>query len=167
MLINKHRSHQPVDWMCTVNGEKVKIKIQPDDMLVDVLRDRLGLTGTKVSCREGECGSCTVWLDGRPVNSCLVPALKAMGREVVTIEGLGSMDHPHPVQAHMAETGAVQCGFCTPGFVMTAAALLRDQPGATKEDIREGLSGNLCRCSGYVKIIQTVEDLVEDTRKLQ
>lgn len=142
-----------------VNQKQVTLEIKANEMLVDILRDRLGLTGTKISCREGECGACTVWLDGKPVNSCLVPAAKLQGRKVITIEGLGDYENPHAVQEQIAKFGGSQCGYCTPGFVMSAAALLRDRPDAIHEEIIEGLSGNLCRCTGYVRIIAAVESL--------
>jgi carbon-monoxide dehydrogenase small subunit len=125
---------------------------------VDLLRDVLGLKGTKVGCREGECGACTVLLDGRPVNSCILPALKVQGRSVVTIEGLtradGSLD---PLQQAFIETGAVQCGFCTPGMILNAKALLTENPKPEEEEIRRSLSGVLCRCTGYQKIVQAVQ----------
>lgn len=143
----------------TVNQDNVSLEIKPDEMLVDVLRERLGLTGTKVTCREGECGACTVWLDGDPVNSCLFPAAKVQGRSITTIEGLGNSELPHLVQETMAKFGASQCGYCTPGFVMNAAALLRDNPVASHDEIIEALSGNLCRCTGYVRIIAAVESI--------
>ncbi len=144
-----------------VNDQYFSLIIQPDEMLADVLRDRLGLTGTKISCREGECGACTVWLDGSPINSCIMPAAKVQGRRVTTIEGLGNAEMPHPVQKRIAEFGASQCGYCTPGFVMSAVALLRDTPDANHQEIVEGLSGNLCRCTGYVRIIAAVESFVD------
>jgi aerobic-type carbon monoxide dehydrogenase small subunit (CoxS/CutS family) len=145
----------------TVNQKTFSLEINPDEMLVDVLRERLGLTGTKISCREGECGACTVWIDGVPVTSCITPAAKVQGRSVTTIEGLGCVETPHPVQERLAKYGAAQCGYCTPGFVMTAAALLRDNPQASRAEIIEGLSGNLCRCTGYTRIIAAVESLVD------
>jgi carbon-monoxide dehydrogenase small subunit len=142
-----------------VNEKQVELDIAPDAMLVDVLREQLNLTGTKATCREGECGACTVWLDGIPVNSCLLPAARARGRKVTTIEGLGNTDLPHLVQETIARFGGSQCGYCTPGFVMNAAALLRDNPSATHEQIVQALSGNLCRCTGYVRIVAAVESL--------
>jgi aerobic-type carbon monoxide dehydrogenase small subunit (CoxS/CutS family) len=119
------------------------------------------LMGTKISCREGECGACTVWVDGRPVNSCIYPAAKAAGHAVTTIEGLGNVENPHPVQEKIAGFGGSQCGYCTPGFVMSAAALLRDRPDAGRDEIIEGLSGNLCRCTGYTRIVKAVQALVD------
>ena len=145
----------------SVNNQPVALDVDADTILADVLRDRLGLKGTKISCREGECGACTVWLEGQPVNSCLIPVAKVQGRAIVTIEGLGDLNTPHPVQERLAESGGSQCGFCSPGFVMSAAALLRDRPNANRQEIVEGLAGNLCRCTGYVKIIAAVESLAE------
>lgn len=142
-----------------LNEKDISIEIGADDMLVDILRDRLGLMGTKISCREGECGACTVWLDGQPVNSCILPAPKVDGREVTTIEGLGNSESPHILQERIASFGGSQCGYCTPGFVMAGAALLRDNPGATREEIIAALSGNLCRCTGYTRIIAAVESV--------
>ncbi len=140
-----------------VNGRWVILDISPSAMLVDVLREHLGLRGTKVACGEGECGACTVLLDGKAVVACLTPALKANGREVTTIEGLGNVRCPHPLQMAFAESGAVQCGFCTPGMIMSVAALLGQNPQPTREEIREALAGNLCRCTGYQKVIEAVE----------
>jgi aerobic-type carbon monoxide dehydrogenase small subunit (CoxS/CutS family) len=143
-----------------LNQQSVSLEIEPHELLVDVLRDRLGLMGTKMSCREGECGSCTVWLDGLPINSCILPAAKARGHVITTIEGLGNSELPHIVQETVARFGASQCGYCTPGFVMAAAALLRDHPAASHSEIMEGLSGNLCRCTGYTRIIAAVKSII-------
>jgi carbon-monoxide dehydrogenase small subunit len=148
---------------CYVNQNLISLEINADEMLVDILRDRLELTGTKISCREGECGACTVWLDGAPINSCIMPAAKVQGRHVTTVEGLGNIRLPHVVQERLAGFGASQCGYCTPGFVMAAAALLRDNPDASRNEIIEGLSGNLCRCTGYTRIIAAVESLADPT----
>ena len=140
----------------TVNGDEMEVAIEPRAMLIDVLRDELHLTGTKESCGRGECGACTVLLDGKTVNSCITPAMKAMNREVWTIEGLGSLGKLHPIQEAFVEHGAVQCGFCTPGVIMSAKALLDENPKPTENEVRVGLSGNLCRCTGYVKIVEAV-----------
>jgi len=140
----------------TVNNRLVHLEIDPSAMLVDVLREDLGLTGTKIGCREGECGACTVLINGMPVNSCLLPALKVQNCRVITVEGLGTAANPHPLQVALAEHGAIQCGYCTPGMVMSAAALLARTPHPTDEDIRLALAGNLCRCTGYSKIIQAI-----------
>ncbi len=141
----------------TLNGEEVTIQVRADALLVDVLRDELELTGTKEACGEGECGACTVLLDGKPVTSCLVPALKAQGRHVVTVEGLASGGELDPLQKAFIECGAVQCGYCTPGMLMSARALLDTNPDPTEEEIREAISGNLCRCTGYVKIVEAIK----------
>ena len=141
----------------TLNGEEVTVQVKPSALLVEVLRDQLELTGTKVACGEGECGACTVLLDGRPVNSCLVPALKAQGREVLTVEGLTPLGELHPLQKAFVERGAVQCGYCTPGMLMSAKALLDHNPNPTEEEIRVAISGNLCRCTGYAKIVEAIQ----------
>jgi carbon-monoxide dehydrogenase small subunit len=141
-----------------LNGEEVTVQVKPSATLVEVLRDQLELTGTKVACGEGECGACTVLLDGKPVNSCLVPALKAQGREVMTVEGLAPLGELHPLQKAFVEHGAVQCGYCTPGMLMSAKALLDDNPNPTEDEIRLAISGNLCRCTGYAKIVEAVLD---------
>lgn len=141
-----------------LNGEKVTVQVKPSALLVEVLRDQLELTGTKVACGEGECGACTVLLDGQPVNSCLVPALKAQGREVLTVEGLAPLGELHPLQKAFVEHGAVQCGYCTPGMLMSAKALLDRNPNPTEEEVRLAISGNLCRCTGYAKIVEAILD---------
>ncbi|HEU5264389.1 MAG TPA: (2Fe-2S)-binding protein [Gaiellaceae bacterium] len=140
----------------TVNGELLEAEVWAGESLLATLRDRLALPGSKNACEQGECGSCSVLLDGELVCSCLVLAAQADGHEVVTIEGLAPADTLHPVQDAFAETGAVQCGFCTPGFVVAAADLLRRVPRPSDDEIREALSGNLCRCTGYQKILDAV-----------
>jgi carbon-monoxide dehydrogenase small subunit len=141
-----------------LNGEEVAVPVKPSALLVEVLRDQLELTGTKVACGEGECGACTVLLDGVPVNSCLVPALKAQGREVMTVEGLAPLGELHPLQKAFVEHGAVQCGYCTPGMLMSAKAFLDHNPNPTEDEIRRAISGNLCRCTGYAKIVEAILD---------
>jgi carbon-monoxide dehydrogenase small subunit len=141
----------------TVNGDEYHLLVDTQRTLLEVIRDQIGLTGTKNGCGAGECGACTVLLEGRPVNSCLMLALEADGREVLTIEGLTQGDVLHPIQRAFVEAGAVQCGFCTPGMVLTTKALLDRRPDPTREEILEALRGNLCRCTGYVKIIDAVE----------
>jgi carbon-monoxide dehydrogenase small subunit len=140
----------------TVNGERREADVWAGESLLYVLRERLGLPGSKNACEQGECGSCSVLLDGRLVCACLVLAAQADGHEVVTVEGLGADGELHPVQAAFAETGAVQCGFCTPGFVVATADLLGRNPSPSDDEIREALSGNLCRCTGYAKIFDAV-----------
>jgi len=140
----------------TVNGERREADVWAGESLLYVLRERLGLPGSKNACEQGECGSCSVLLDGKLVCACLVLAAQADGHEVVTVEGLVGDAEVHPVQAAFAETGAVQCGFCTPGFVVAAADLLAHNPSPNDDEIREALSGNLCRCTGYVKIFDAV-----------
>lgn len=140
----------------TVNGEKRFIEVKPNRTLLDVLREDLGLTGAKKGCGEGKCGSCTVLMDGRPVDSCLILAPQADGAEILTIEGLTGIE-PHPLQRAFVEKGAVQCGFCTPGMILTAKALLDLHPGPQEDEIREAVAGNLCRCTGYIKIVEAVK----------
>jgi carbon-monoxide dehydrogenase small subunit len=139
-----------------VNGERRDAEVWAGESLLTMLRDRLELPGSKNACEQGECGSCSVLLEGELVCACLVLAAQADGHEVVTVEGLASEDELHPVQQAFADTGAVQCGFCTPGFVVAAADLLRRVPDPTDDEIREALSGNLCRCTGYQKILDAV-----------
>lgn len=135
----------------TLNGALRQFDIEPDETLIDLLR-RVGLTGTKRGCDTGMCGSCAVVMDGRAINACILFAFQAAGRTIETIEGVGDFDQPHPLQVAMTDAGAVQCGFCTPGIVMTAKALLDEKPDADEVDFRQHLDGNLCRCTGYVKI---------------
>jgi carbon-monoxide dehydrogenase small subunit len=140
----------------TVNGERLEAEVWAGESLLTTLRDRLALPGSKNACEQGECGSCSVLLDGELVCSCLVLAAQVDGHDVVTVEGLGAAENLHAVQEAFAETGAVQCGFCTPGFVVATADLLRRLPDPSDDEIREGLSGNLCRCTGYQKILDAV-----------
>jgi len=139
-----------------VNGTEHSVEVQPSDLLVDVLRDRLRLTGTKKGCGTGECGACTVLLDGKPVNSCLLLAIRCEGRQITTIEGLGTPDSLHVLQKAFIDNGAVQCGFCAPGMLLSAKALLDENPAPSEMDIRQALAGNICRCTGYVKIVKAV-----------
>jgi aerobic carbon-monoxide dehydrogenase small subunit len=140
----------------TVNGDRHEVDVWAGESLLTTLRDRLGLPGSKNACEQGECGSCSVLLDGTLVCSCLVLAAQVDGHEVVTVEGLADEEKLHPVQEAFTETGAVQCGFCTPGFVVATADLLNRNPDPTDDEIREALSGNLCRCTGYQKILDAV-----------
>lgn len=141
----------------TVNGERVFMDVPPMKRLLDVLRENLGLTGSKEGCGEGECGACAVLMDGELVNSCLVPALQAHGATLCTIEGLAAEGRLHPIQQCFLEQGGAQCGICTPGMIMATHALLQRNPEPSIEQIREGLSGNLCRCTGYVRIFESVQ----------
>jgi len=143
--------------LLTVNGAPRTIHTFPMARLLDVLREDLDLTGTKDGCSEGECGSCSILMDGVLVNSCLIPALQATGSNIVTIEGLANDDHLHPLQKAFLECGAAQCGICTPGMILAAVHLLEKTPKPSIEEIREGLSGNLCRCTGYLQIFEAVE----------
>jgi carbon-monoxide dehydrogenase small subunit len=141
-----------------LNGHDRSVEVLPNTLLVDLLRDVLGLKGTKVGCREGECGVCTVLIDGEAVNSCILPAAKVGGKSVVTIEGLVKEDGQlHPIQQAFISEGAVQCGFCTPGMIMNAKALLDKNPEPSDGEIRQGISGVLCRCTGYQKIVQAIK----------
>lgn len=141
----------------TLNGRPVTRDLPPDRRVVDALREDLGLPGTKEACGTGECGACTILVDGVPCLSCLMLAAQLEGREIMTIEGIGKAEKPHPVQAAFVEAGAVQCGFCTPGMVLVTVHLLETNPRPTREEIREALSGNICRCTGYQKIVDAVE----------
>lgn len=145
-----------------VNGKSYSIDVCPTMRLLDLLRDELGLTGTKEGCAEGECGACTVIIDGEAVNSCLVLAPQIRGKEVMTVEGLAEDGELDLLQQKFLEHSAVECGFCTPGMLMSAKALLMKNPHPTEEEIRLALAGNLCRCSGYSKIVEAVKDAVQD-----
>ncbi|MDX6383836.1 MAG: aerobic carbon-monoxide dehydrogenase small subunit [Blastocatellia bacterium] len=141
---------------CTVNGEIRTLQAYPMERLLDVLREQLRLTGTKEGCGEGECGACSVMIDGRIVNSCLVPVLQAQGTTIQTIEGIATDDELHAVQRAFIECGGAQCGICTPGMVLAAVDLLKRNPNPSAGEIRTGLAGNLCRCTGYMKIFESV-----------
>jgi aerobic carbon-monoxide dehydrogenase small subunit len=146
-----------------VNEEEQQALVTPNQTLTQMLRDELGLTGVKQGCGVGDCGCCTVLLDGQPVSSCLVLAVQAAGRRVTTIEGLTPEHGLSPLQDAFVEQGAIQCGFCTPGMIVSASALLADNPAPSQQEIRHGLSGNLCRCTGYQKIIQAVDQAAGKT----
>lgn len=148
-----------------VNGKPVSIEAKPDKLLLDVLREDLNLTGTKEGCRTGDCGACSVLLDGKLVNSCMVMICQVEGREVLTIEGIGSRDNLHPIQKAFISEAAVQCGFCTPGFILASKALLDANPHPGESEIKQALSGNLCRCTGYRKIIEAVKKAASELRK--
>ena len=140
-----------------VNGEPVEVLVRPNDLLVDVIRDKIGLTGTKKGCGAGDCGACTVLMDGMPIVSCLALAVSCRGRHIETIEGLAKDGMLHPVQQAFVEKGAIQCGFCTPGMILSAKALVAKIPDPDPEDIKHEMAGNLCRCTGYKKIIEAIE----------
>ena len=144
-----------------VNRKPVEVKVNPTWTLLKVLREQLRLTGTKKGCEQGDCGACTIILDGKAVNACLVLALQAAGKEIETIEGLGTPEKLHPLQASFIRHGAVQCGFCTPGMLMSGVAVLRKNPHPSEEEIKRGISGNLCRCTGYIKIIEAIHDIAK------
>jgi carbon-monoxide dehydrogenase small subunit len=141
----------------SVNSEAADLELEPRELLVDVLRDRLGLTGTHAGCEQGSCGACTVLVDGVGVRSCLMLGVQVDGRAVTTIEGIGSMERLHPVQAAFVDQHGLQCGFCTPVMVLTALDLLRRNPRPTRDEIERGMSGNLCRCTGYAGIVDAIE----------
>lgn len=144
----------------TLNGEVINVEVEPQWTLLYLIREVLGLTGTKEGCGYGECGACTVIIDGRAVNSCLYPVMEAEGRTITTIEGLASKDGQlHPLQTAFINEGAVQCGFCTPGMIMSAKALLDTKEKPTEEEIKDAIAGNLCRCTGYVKIIDAIKSV--------
>jgi carbon-monoxide dehydrogenase small subunit len=142
--------------LLNINGQVESLEIAPQRTLLEVIRDDLQLTGTKCGCEDGTCGACTVILDGKPVRSCLVLAAEADGKEILTIEGLSSGEELHPLQEAFVNYGAIQCGFCTPGMILTAKALLDTNPNPSDEEIRKAILGNLCRCTGYTKIVEAI-----------
>ena len=148
-----------------VNGEIREVKVQPYWTLLYVLREELGLTGPKCSCNLGDCGACTVLMDGKAVPSCLVLAAQAEGKKITTIEGLSDGGKLHPLQEAFARHGAIQCGFCTPGMILSAKALLDENPHPTEEDVQEAIEGNLCRCTGYTKIVEAILDVAHAQEK--
>lgn len=152
-----------IDIELNVNGDIHEISIEPQRTLSEVLRDALGLIGAKEGCSGlGECGTCTVIMDGKAVMSCLVPAVSAVGKEITTIEGLAKEENLHPLQKAFVEHGAIQCGYCTPGMIMSAKALLDSNPKPTEHEIRRAISGNLCRCTGYAKIVEAIQSVTLD-----
>lgn len=149
----------------TINGKKISMDVDPSLRLVEFLRDNLFLTGTKIGCGKGECGACTVIMNGKAVTSCIIPVMRANGAVIETIEGLEKDGKLHPLQTRFIEMGAIQCGFCTPGFIMSAKALLDKNVNATKEEVKEALGGNICRCTGYKKIEEAVLAAAKDMKK--
>jgi len=151
----------------TVNGQSVDAAVEPNRTLLQFLREDLGLTGTKHGCGLGDCGACTVILDGQAVNSCLVLAIHANGREVLTIEGLAENGKLHPIQQAFVDKGSIQCGFCTPGMILSAKALLDANPKPTEQEIRMAISGNLCRCTGYQKIVEAIGEAAKTIQGME
>jgi carbon-monoxide dehydrogenase small subunit len=145
-----------------INGEPVEMAVEPNTTLLAFIREQVGLTGVKHGCGLGDCGACTVIMDGKPVNSCLVLAVQANGRDVITIEGLAQNGRLHPIQRSFVDNGAIQCGFCTPGMILSAKALLDKNPKPSEEQIRRAISGNLCRCTGYQKIVEAIQEAAQD-----
>ena len=148
-----------------VNGELHDVVVEPRRTLLEVLREQLGLTGTKEGCDAGDCGACTVLLDGKPVPSCLVLAIDAQGKDILTIEGVANGPELHPIQKAFVDYGAMQCGFCSPGMIITAKALLERNPNPSESEVRKAISGNLCRCTGYVKIIDAIMAVAAQGRR--
>jgi len=148
-----------------VNGMSYEVIIEPHMLLVDVLREQIGLTGTKYACGTGDCGSCTVLIDGKPVSSCLTLAITARDKNILTIEGLKENNNLNAIQEAFIANGAVQCGYCTPGMILAAKALLDENPNPSRQEVKEGLAGNLCRCTGYVKIMDAVTAVAESMGK--
>jgi len=144
-----------------VNGQSYEVAAEPWRTLLEVIRDTIGLTGTKKGCDEGDCGTCTVLMDGEAVNSCLILAIEAQDKDITTIEGLSEGDTLHPIQQAFVENGGLQCGFCTPGMILSAKALLEKNPHPTEEEIKFAIAGNLCRCTGYIKIIEAIQAAAE------
>ena len=145
-----------------INQESVSVSVEPRELLIDVLRDRVGLTGTHAGCEQGSCGSCTVLVDGEGMRSCLLFAVQAEGSSITTIEGIGSTESPHPMQKAFSDNYGLQCGFCTPGMVLTAIELLSVNPSPNREEVKEWMSGNLCRCTGYTGIVDSVMSQCEN-----
>ena len=145
----------------TINGKKRRLSVKPNDLLINIIRNDLFLTGSKYGCGIGECGACTVLLNGEPVSSCLTLAATVDGKKITTIEGLAKGNELHPMQIAFLKNAAVQCGFCTPGMILTAVALLKENPSPTEEEIKDYMRGNLCRCTGYVQIVKAIKSCAE------
>lgn len=152
----------PIEF--TINGQKREALVKPNDLLINILRDDLYLTGTKYGCGIGECVACTVFLNNEPVLACLTLAATVNGKEITTIEGLTRGDELHPMQVSFLKNAAVQCGFCTPGMILTAIALLKENPSPTEEEIRDYMRGNICRCTGYIQIIKAIKECAHNTK---
>jgi carbon-monoxide dehydrogenase small subunit len=150
-----------IEITLNINGDDYPLETEPHLTLLDLLREEIGLTGTKPNCLEGECGACTVLVDGRAVNSCLYLAVRAAGRSVVTIEGLAEGEKLHPLQSAFVELGGVQCGYCTPGFIVSAAALLAENPHPSDDELTRALAGNICRCTGYTNIRKAIRSVID------
>lgn len=159
------RAEQTIPVTFTVNGRQHEMEVEPHELLLDVVRNRLGLTGAKRSCDMEVCGTCTLLLDGRPVSSCTLPAFEARGRDILTIEGLAQQGKLHPLQEAFIEKGGFQCGFCTPGMILTAKTMLAENPNPTEEDVIQFMQGNLCRCTGYKKIVESILTAAEKMRQ--
>ena len=155
---------QYLEIRLSVNGEGHELRVEPQETLLEVVRNRLGLTGTKLSCDMEVCGACTVLLDGKPVSSCTTLAFEARGKEVLTIEGMSRNGKLHPIQEAFIEKGGLQCGFCTPGMILTAKAFLEENPDPTEEEVKEYMHGNLCRCTGYGMIVESILAAAEKMR---
>lgn len=149
----------------SVNGESCEVAVEPRTILLDVLREMLGLTGTKKACDFGSCGSCTVLMDGKTVLSCLILAVDVQGKDIVTVEGMATDGQLHPLQRAFIDHGAIQCGFCTPGMLLSAKALLDENPQPTEEEVKQAISGNLCRCTGYHKIVEAIVDVAQSSKR--
>ena len=147
-----------------INGKKRSLSVKPNDLLINMIRNDLFLTGSKYGCGIGECGACTVLLNGEPVLSCLTLAATVNGKEITTIEGLAKENELHPIQKAFLKNGAVQCGFCTPGMILTATALLRENPNATEDEIMDYMRGNLCRCTGYIQIVKAIKSCATEAQ---
>ncbi|MBI4186321.1 MAG: (2Fe-2S)-binding protein [Chloroflexi bacterium] len=145
----------------TINGEAVEVEVEPRETLLDVIREKLNLKGTKEACDQGECGACTVLMNGKPVYSCLMLGVEAEGSDILTVEGLARGEKLHPLQEAFREHGAVQCGYCTPGMLLSAKALLDENPRPTEAEVRLAIAGNICRCTGYVKIVEAIQAVAE------
>jgi aerobic-type carbon monoxide dehydrogenase small subunit (CoxS/CutS family) len=148
----------------TINNEKRRLSVKPNDLLINMIRNDLFLTGSKYGCGIGECGACTVLLNGEPVLSCLTLAVTVDGKEITTIEGLAKGNELHPMQIAFLKNAAVQCGFCTPGMIVTATALLKENPNPTEDEIRDYIRGNICRCTGYIQIVKAIESCANETK---